>query len=66
MSFFQPVMGLIFSIIGMNQIKKTNEPGHGFALAGIIISMVSVVLVVIILILYIFMFAAIFAAEVGY
>ena len=40
MSFFSGLIGLIFSIIGMNQIKKTGEPGKGYALAGIIISAV--------------------------
>lgn len=66
MSFFHPTMGLIFSIIGMNQIKKTNEPGKGFALAGIIISAVSFVLVILLVLLYFFMFAAIIAGEMSY
>lgn len=56
MSFFQPTIGLIFSIIGMNQIKKTNEPGKGFALAGIIISAVELVLVLLFLIIYFLFF----------
>ncbi len=66
MSFFHPTMGLIFSIIGMCQIKKTNEPGKGFALAGIIISAVTFVLVLLLLLLYFFMFAAILAGEMSY
>lgn len=52
MSFFNSLIGLIFSIIGMNQIKKTGEPGKGFALAGIIISAVSLVLTILIVIIY--------------
>ena len=52
MSFFNCVVGLIFSIIGMSQIKKTGEPGKGFALAGIIISAVSLVFTVIFLVIY--------------
>ena len=52
MSFFNCVVGLIFSIIGMSQIKKTGEPGNGFALAGIIISAVSLVFTVIFLVIY--------------
>ena len=44
MSFFNGLVGLILSIIGMSQIKKTGEPGKGYALAGIIISSVSMLL----------------------
>ena len=44
MSFFSGLIGLIFSIIGMSQIKKTGEPGKGYALAGIIISAISMFL----------------------
>lgn len=52
MSFFQPTVGLILSIIAMNQIKKTNEDGSGLALAGIIIS--SILLVILLFILFIY------------
>ena len=52
MSFFNCIVGLILSIIGMSQIKKTGEPGKGFALAGIIISSVSLVFTTIFLIIY--------------
>ena len=58
MSFFNCIVGLIFSIIGMSQIKKTGEPGKGFALAGIIISAVTLALVLLLVLLYIFVFAA--------
>lgn len=44
MSFFNGLVGLILSIIGMSQIKKTGEPGKGYALAGIIISSVTMLL----------------------
>ena len=37
-SLFVGLPGLIFSIIGLNRIKKTGEGGKGFAIAGIIIS----------------------------
>lgn len=57
MSFFNCTIGLILSIIGMNQIKKTGEPGKGFALAGIIISSISLVFTIIFVIVY---FALIF------
>ena len=32
------ILGLIFSIVGLNQIKKTGEEGKGLAIAGIVIS----------------------------
>jgi hypothetical protein len=38
MSFIAPLLGLIFSIIGYNQIKRNGEKGNGLATAGIIIS----------------------------
>ena len=36
-SFFIPLLGLIFSIIGLNKVKETNA-GKGLSIAGIIIS----------------------------
>ena len=63
MSFFHPTMGLIFSIIGMCQIKNTNEPGKCFALAGIIISAVMLLLVIL---LYVFIFMMAFLGEMSY
>lgn len=43
LSFFCGLLGLIFSIIGYNQVKKSNGAltGGGLALAGIIISSLS-------------------------
>lgn len=43
-SFFVAIVGLILSIIGFNQIKKTGEKGRGLAIAGIIIGGISVAL----------------------
>lgn len=37
-SFFTSIIGLIFSIIGLNQIKRQGGKGKGLAIAGIIIS----------------------------
>ena len=51
-AIFQGLPGVILSIMGLNQIKKTGEPGKGFALAGIIISSVSLVFTTIFLIIY--------------
>ncbi len=37
LAFFMPLLGLIFSIIGLNKVKECNS-GKGLAIAGIIIS----------------------------
>ncbi len=39
-SFLVPLLGLVFSIIGLNRSKLMSGKGHGLALAGIIISSV--------------------------
>ena len=51
LSFLCALLGLIFSIIGYNECKKSNGmvKGEGLALAGIIISILAMVLNVIIL-----------------
>jgi len=41
-SFFVNILGLIFSIIGLNQIKTSEEKGRGLAIAGIVISSISI------------------------
>lgn len=46
--------GLIFSIIGLNQIKKTGQEGKGMCIAGIIISIVRIILVTLLIIILIF------------
>jgi len=45
LSFFCALLGLIFSIIGYNEVKRSNGmvTGGGLALAGIIISIVQFV-----------------------
>ena len=48
------IPGLILSIIGLNQIKKTKQEGNGMAIAGIILSSI----VVLILLLYILIILA--------
>ncbi|MBQ1874601.1 MAG: DUF4190 domain-containing protein, partial [Paludibacteraceae bacterium] len=40
-SFFIAILGLIFSIIGLNRSKQMGGKGRGLAIAGIIISSVS-------------------------
>lgn len=44
LSFFVALAGLICSIIGMKQCNETKEGGKGFAVAGIVISAVSMAL----------------------
>ena len=47
------VLGLIFSILGLNQIKKSNPPqkGREMAIAGLILSIISLLVGVLLLIL---------------
>ena len=47
------ILGLIFSIVGLSQIKKTGEDGRGLAIAGIIISSVLMFIGIIVIILFI-------------
>jgi hypothetical protein len=46
LSFLCALLGLIFSIIGYNQVKNSNgmKTGGGLALAGIIISIINMLL----------------------
>lgn len=44
LSFLVSLVGLILSIIGFNQTKRSGEKGHGLALAGIIISVINMIL----------------------
>ncbi len=62
LSFFIPIAGLIVSIIGKSQIKKSNGAlnGNGFALAGIIISAVSMIISFIAVVAY-FIFVIVIA-----
>jgi len=47
---FSP-LGLIFSIIGKNQIKKSGENGSGLATAGLVISIIGIAFYVIMIII---------------
>lgn len=51
-SFISSVLGLIFSIIGLCQIKENGEDGKAFAVAGIIISVVKFILILLLIILF--------------
>ena len=41
MSLIIPLFGLIFSIVGLVNVQRTGKRGRGFAIAGIIISVLS-------------------------
>ena len=45
-AFLFSLVGLILSIIALGQIKRTGERGHGLAVAGIIISVVSLLIAI--------------------
>jgi hypothetical protein len=49
MSFYVPIIGIVFSIIGLNQIKKSTETGKGLAIAGIIVSVITILLVLLVI-----------------
>ena len=48
---FSP-LGVVFSAIGLKQIKERREGGRGLALAGLIISIISLVLGILMLVLF--------------
>lgn len=45
-----PILGLIFSCIGLNRSKKMNGEGKGVSIAGIVISVLAIVLAVVVII----------------
>jgi len=49
-AFVFPLVGLILSIIARGQIKRTGQRGSGLALAGLILSVVFLVLGIIVVI----------------
>jgi len=63
------IPGIVLSHIGLSQIKRTGEAGHGFALAGLIVgycllglSMLAVFLIVLFAILFPLFFAGFFSS----
>ncbi|WP_223846870.1 DUF4190 domain-containing protein [Bifidobacterium rousetti] len=52
LSFFVAIAGLILSIIGLRQIKRTGEKGRGLAIAGIVISVVQMLFVIVIIVIF--------------
>ena len=66
LSFFVPVLGLIFSIIGLNKANQLNGAGRGMAKAGLILSIVWLVLEVIVIIFYYVIIIAAATTSAGY
>lgn len=59
--FFVSLAGLICSAIALKQIKTSGEGGKGLALAGVIISSISLGIVLIIAMFYLYLFAILIA-----
>ena len=49
LSFFVPLLGLIFSIMGLKKVKETNT-GKGLSTAGIIISSIAMFITLVLLV----------------
>lgn len=55
LSFFIPLLGLIFSILGLKKVKETNT-GKGLSTAGIIISSIALFITLVVTIIFIIAF----------
>ena len=58
LAFTFPAAGIVVSIIALSQIAKTGEDGRGLALAGLVISIVSVVMFILFLAIWLFFILA--------
>ena len=58
MPFIFAIAGLICSIIARKQIRESGEKGMGLATAGLIISIVEIVLYFIVILIYVIVIAA--------
>ncbi len=52
LTFFFPLLGFIFSIVALCQIKKSKEKGKGLAIAALIISALPIVIVIFVFVLF--------------
>lgn len=66
LAFVVNIAGLVVSIIALSQIKRTGERGHGLALAGVIISAISIVLGIVSVIVVISTAASVSGSTTGY
>ena len=55
-AFFSPIVGLVLSIIGLRKARELNGLGRGHAIAGIVVSILNVVLTFILYSFYISMY----------
>ncbi len=55
-AFIFPVMGVVFGIISLNQIKKTGEGGKGLAMAGLITSSIFTLITVLYIVFMVVVF----------
>ncbi|MCL2570121.1 MAG: hypothetical protein FWE16_02850 [Firmicutes bacterium] len=51
LAFIFPLLGLIFSILGLNKAKQMNGEGHGLAMAGLVISIVYMIINIVAIVL---------------
>nr|WP_255479517.1 DUF4190 domain-containing protein [Quadrisphaera sp. RL12-1S] len=56
-AFVFPLLGLVFSIIGLQNVKRDGTNGRGLALAGLWVSIASMVAAVLLVVAYIGFFA---------
>ena len=66
LSFVSTIIGLVLSIIAYKQVKNTGEKGKELALAGIIISAISIGITIIVLIIYFGIFMSILSGIIQY
>ena len=60
--FFESLAGLICSAIALKQIKTSGEGGKGLALAGVIISAISLGILIVVLLFYSYILVILFLA----
>lgn len=63
LAFFFPLLGLIFSCVGLSRSKKMNDVERGLSIAGIVVSVIEMVMIVIIVIAYISLIGTMLSAN---
>ena len=59
LSFFIAPVGLVLSIMGLIQIRKTNDKGTGLAIAGIVLGVIGTIIILLLLAVTLFYFRTI-------
>lgn len=65
-AFIMPLLGFIFSILGLKKAKELNGEGHGIALGGLIVSIVEIVLALLAVLFIFVIFFGIFYSPTYY